>query len=273
MVETTPREDSTPNDAATLPIALQEIDAQDWSVIEFISDLHLQRSEPKGFDAFETYLRHTQAQALFILGDLFELWVGDDLLSHEAGDFALQCVRCLKQASERLSIFLLPGNRDFLLGEVFFKETGVKRMADPCVLRTQQQRFLLSHGDAWCTRDLEYQSFRTTVRGESWQAQFLAQPLETRLERALKMRSQSAERQQTQREHANHEFFDLDPQACREALLAHHCTTLIHGHTHRPQEHDLGDGYRRVVLSHWDADTRPTHLEVLQLKGQTLHRT
>ena len=272
MDTTKPSMTAPPLAAGRISPALSEIDGQGWRVVDFISDLHLQSSQPTVFQGLREFLQHTPAQALFILGDLFELWVGDDAIDHAQGDFARECVHILKAASLRMAIYLLPGNRDFLLGEHFFKRTGIQSIADPCVLQSQTQRYLLSHGDALCTSDLPYQAFRQTVRSSSWQAQFLALPLLERLEMAQQMRAQSKENQHAQRQRSTQEFFDLDLESCRESLQAHHCTTLIHGHTHRPMEHDLGDGLVRVVLSDWDPHASPKRLEVVRLQHNRLER-
>ena len=272
MGMTKPSMTPPPLAAGWIAPALREIDGQGWRVVDFISDLHLQPSEPTVFEGLGEFLQHTPAQALFILGDLFELWVGDDVLDHAQGDFARECVHLLKAASLRMAIYLLPGNRDFLLGEQFFKSTGIQSIADPCVLQSQTQRYLLSHGDAMCTSDLPYQTFRQTVRNSSWQAEFLAQPVLQRLEMAQQMRAQSKERQLSQRQRSAQEFFDLDHESCRESLQAHGCTTLIHGHTHRPMEHDLGDGLVRVVLSDWDPHPSPNRREVVRLQHNRLER-
>jgi UDP-2,3-diacylglucosamine hydrolase len=248
---------------------------QDWSRIDFISDLHLQPQEPGSFEAFEFFLKNTRAQALFILGDLFELWVGDDVLDAQSGDFARVCVNALQSASQRMALFLLPGNRDFLLGNRFYECAHVQPVSDPSVLQTQDKRYLLSHGDALCTGDLPYQAFRRTVRSAPWQTDFLSQPLNTRLRLAQEMRAQSMAQQRLQSENQDGKtptYFDLDRANCTQWLQVHQCQTLIHGHTHRPMNHDLGDGLERVVLSDWDAKAVPPRLEVLRLEGNALKR-
>jgi UDP-2,3-diacylglucosamine hydrolase len=252
--------------------SLSRIDGQNWERVDFISDLHLQASEPDVALGFESFLQQTPAQALFILGDLFELWVGDDLLDHEEGAFARECVRSLRAASERLAIYLLPGNRDFLLGERFLKSAGIQAISDPCVLQSGTLQFALSHGDQLCTSDLSYQAFRQTVRSQAWQTEFLNRPLGERLQMAQKMREQSMEKQRAQRQRSAEEFYDLDPKACRDLLKELRCNTLIHGHTHRPRTHDLGEGLQRVVLSDWDTQSNPPRLEVLRLQDQRLER-
>lgn len=236
-----------------------------WRCVDFISDLHLHASEPQTFKAWADYLLHTHADALFILGDLFEVWVGDDLVTDPVtapshGEFEGQCAAVLKAASKRLDVFFMHGNRDFLVGSALMAQCGATMLADPTVLCGQGARWLLSHGDVLCLGDVAYQSFRALVRSEAWQRDFLAQPLSQRLATARGLRAQSEARKKM-----SPEFIDVDDAAARQWLQGAGASTLIHGHTHRPADHDLGNGLRRLVLSDWDAAAQPARAEVLRL--------
>ena len=246
-----------------------------WRAIDFISDLHLQASEPATFNAWQEYLQTTRADALFILGDLFEVWVGDDgvedmtLKSDQANGFEAHCAQLLKTASQRLDIYFIHGNRDFLLGPAFAASCGMTLLNDPCVLEFGGQRWLLSHGDALCIDDTDYMHFRTQVRSAEWQQTFLAKPLFERQEIARSLRAQSDRLKRSTAAYAN-----VDTQAACHWLNAVQASTLIHGHTHRPDDHDLPCGFnqvrRRIVLSDWDATATPPRMEVLRLHADPL---
>jgi UDP-2,3-diacylglucosamine hydrolase len=233
-----------------------------WACVDFISDLHLQAGEPATVDAWRAYLRSSPADALFILGDLFEVWVGDDVLGAAGGadSFENHCCDALHAASRQRSLFLLHGNRDFLLGQAFAQAAGLSLLADPTVLVFGGQRWLLSHGDALCLDDTDYQQFRLQVRSTGWQQAFLAQPLAARQATARELRRQSEARKQS-----GMAYVDLDPTATRAALRLNGAPTLIHGHTHRPSTHDLGAGLERVVLSDWDLTAPRPRAEALRL--------
>jgi len=246
-----------------------------WHRIDFISDLHLQASEAATFAAFQTYLGSTQADALFILGDLFEVWVGDDVASVLHGrppGFEAQCQHLLAAASERIPLFFLHGNRDFLLGNAFAAASGMTLLPDPTVLVFDAQRWLLSHGDALCLGDTDYRQFRAQVRTPAWQSAFLAKPLAERQIIARSLRAQSESRKTSGAVYA-----DVDTPAALQWLDAAQANTLIHGHTHHPADHLLNPGginpLRRLVLSDWDAAATPPRLEVLRLRhGATPER-
>ncbi len=230
-----------------------------WRVIEFISDLHLQAAQPHTFAAWERYLHTTGADAVFILGDLFEVWVGDDS-ALVAGSFEAQCVEILKAASARLQIFFMRGNRDFLVGDDLLARCGITGLSDPCLLQFASQRWLLSHGDALCTSDTRYQEFRKLVRSVHWQSEFLARPLMARQQIALEMRSQSEQLKQSGQIYA-----DVSAEAASQLLGDTQAHRLIHGHTHRPGEHFLGGATSRSVLSDWDLSATPPRAEVFRL--------
>lgn len=239
----------------------------DWSVIDFISDLHLNLAEPATLQAWQHYMLSTRAQAVFILGDLFDVWIGDDSLrglpdeSPTQASLEQQCARTLQAASRRLTLFVMHGNRDFLIGDEFVKTCGATLVADPTLLVFAGERYLLSHGDALCLDDTDYMQFRAMVRSKAWQHDFLGQSLAQRQVIGKRLRAQSEERKRL----TSH-YIDLRADAVNAWLQANQCQTLIHGHTHRPAEHDLGDGRRRVVLSDWDARATPARTEVLRLR-------
>ena len=218
-----------------------------WQAIDFVSDLHLCEALPRTFDAFAQHLLHSPAEAVCILGDLFEAWVGDDMGQR---GFERQCVELLAQVSQRKQLAFMVGNRDFLVGNAFLEQTGCWVLADPTAVEAWGQRTVLSHGDAWCLSDLPYQAFRRQVRSLGWQSEFLARPLSERLKIAADIRSASKGR----REFDGAADADVDPASALACLRQAGATTLIHGHTHRPSDDLLAPGLQRRVLSDWDLD-------------------
>jgi UDP-2,3-diacylglucosamine hydrolase len=218
-----------------------------WRRIDFISDLHLADETPRTFDAWQAYLLHTAADAVFILGDLFEAWIGDD--ARHAG-FEARGAAVLAAAAARRPLHFMVGNRDFLLGDEMLAACGVQALDDPTLLVAFGARTLLTHGDAWCIGDREYQQFRRQVRDPAWQAQVLARPLAERRLMARGLRSES-ERKAAQHEG---EWFDVDAPTALRALADSQAATLVHGHTHRPATEALAPGVVRHVLSDWDLD-------------------
>lgn len=254
-----------------------------WRTVDFISDLHLQAGEPATFDAWQHYMQTTPADAVFILGDLFDVWVGDDVLSPGSSSatdlpgrgFEAGCAQVLSQTAGRLALFFMHGNRDFLVGHSTAGGSLPERchttlLADPCALTFAGQRWLLSHGDALCLGDLAYMTFRQQVRSAAWQQAFLARPLAERQLIASDLRRQSRQ-QHERRSQSGEPYADVDADAARQWLRAADAHTLIHGHTHQPAEHDLHGGLQRVVLSDWDADPHSAHprAEVLRLSTET----
>jgi len=238
-----------------------EIDAPShWHCVDFISDLHLQASDTLTFQAWSTYLQRTQADAVFILGDLFEVWIGDDILSIESG-FERQCADMLREASGRLDLYIMCGNRDFLMGVALMSYTGCTWLEDPCTLSFANQRWLLTHGDALCLADTEYMQFRTLVRSAHWQRDFLQKPLIERMALARAMRDESEARKRSDAVYA-----DVDSPAVQGLLQSVQSTHMIHGHTHRPARHHLAAGSERLVLSDWDLCAQPARTEVLRLR-------
>ena len=220
-----------------------------WRSIDFISDLHLAEDTPNGVRLWSDYLNRTAADAVFILGDLFEVWVGDDA-RHEG--FEAMCTDVLARASAKRRIAFMAGNRDFLLGDEMLRACGVSRLADPTVLVAFGQRVLLSHGDAWCVDDVAYQQFRRQVRDPAWQAGVLAKPLPERRLFARHLRSESERRLAAHRGAG----FDVDTPTALQWMTAARTPTLIHGHTHRPGSNVLAPGFVRHVLSDWELDPR-----------------
>ena len=237
-----------------------------WRTVDFISDLHLQASEPATVAAWQHYLQTTTADALFILGDLFEVWVGDDAM-FEPGSFEAQGCAALQAAAQRLPVYFMHGNRDFLAGPEFLAHCGIIGLADPTLLVFGGERFVLSHGDLLCLDDVDYQRFRVQARSAEWQQRFLAQPLAVRRAQARGIRQESEARKQSGAIYA-----DVDGPAAIQWLTAAHAHTLIHGHTHKPASHALAPGLQRVVLSDWDAAAHPPRAEVLRLTAQGLER-
>jgi UDP-2,3-diacylglucosamine hydrolase len=234
-----------------------------WRVIDFISDLHLQASEPETCRAWTRYLQTTQADALFILGDVFEVWVGDDAAAPTASTsdtFERQCASHLNQAAQRLDVFFMHGNRDFLVGEDFLRQCGASLLDDPTTLFFGEQRWLLSHGDELCLADTDYQQFRKMVRSDAWQTDFLGKPLTERQTIARSLRAQSEARKKL-----GLKFIDVDAAMATQWLRDSGSNTLIHGHTHQPADHDLGQGLRRIVMSDWDVTAKPPRAQVLRL--------
>jgi UDP-2,3-diacylglucosamine hydrolase len=221
----------------------------------FISDLHLSRDQPQVSRQLFRFLSDTApgAAALYILGDLFDVWLGDDVLEAAQGDplehEIADALRALHDAGT--TILLMHGNRDFLLGARFAKASGASLIDDPTVLRLGDQAVLLMHGDTLCTDDVAYQKFRALARAKAFQEDFLAKPLAERRVLAQQYRAKS---EQTKRA-TPQEIMDVTPSAVGDAFRKHAVSCLIHGHTHRPATHvHEVDGRRceRWVLPDWD---------------------
>ena len=248
-----------------------------WRSVDFISDLHLQESEPANFLAWRRYMQNTPADAVFILGDLFEVWVGDDVLlasghghtlaRHEGLPFDERCLRVLHQCAQEKALYFICGNRDFLVGEAFLQASGMQALPDPTVLTFGKQKYLLSHGDALCLADTEYQAFRTQVRSPQWQADFLARPLAERLQMARSMRAQSEARKLQ-----GNPWVDLDGAQTASWMQASGADHMVHGHTHEGVDHALPSAQSanagqsmRHVLCDWHADATPPRAQVLRI--------
>ncbi len=239
----------------------------DWQEIDFISDLHLAADTPHGFDAWASYMRATRADAVFILGDLFEAWVGDDS-RHEG--FEERCAAVLRETTEARSVAFMVGNRDFLVGAEMLLDCNVTALSDPTVVTAFGDRLLLTHGDALCLADTDYQKFRVMVRSAAWQASVLAHPLAKRRVLAREARHGSERRHAVMMEP---ERLDLDLTASVEWMQGARAQVLVHGHTHRPADELLEPGYTRHVLSDWELDQSTTpRAEVLRWSRDGLRR-
>ena len=236
-----------------------------WRRVALFSVLHLQASEAATLAAWRRFMARPGADAVFILGDLFEAWPGDDWIGQPG--FAAVCAQVLRDAAAARPVFFLHGNRDFLVGEAFAHETGVQLLQDPTTLAFAGRRWLLTHGDALCLDDVEYLRFRAQVRDPRWQAGFLAQPFEQRLAVAQSVRAQSEARKRSGVPYA-----DVDAPEALAWLRTAQADTLVHGHTHKPGDHALDDRHARIVLSDWDLDALPPRGEVLVLTAQGAQR-
>ena len=215
----------------------------------FVSDLHLAPARPDITSAFETFLRGPalEGKSLYILGDLFEYWAGDDDLDDP---FNARVVTALAQCGARVPVYFMHGNRDFLVGERFAAAAGLTLVEDPLVAQIAGRRTLIMHGDTLCTDDLDYQRFREEVRSPAWATAFLALPLDERKRHIEQLREQS----EVQKKVKSMTIMDVNPAAVEDALRAHGCDRLIHGHTHRPGRHSLlvdGRACERLVLGDW----------------------
>ncbi len=216
----------------------------------FISDLHLEESRPDITRAFLRFLEERAAGAdrLFILGDFFEAWIGDD----ERTQLQETIAGALRQLSDRgTKIFLMHGNRDFLIGEDFCSRAGASLLPDPSVIDLYGTPTLLMHGDSLCTADTEYQKFRTNMRNPQWQQMILQRPLADRQLMARQLREISMAKNQGKME----SIMDVTPEEVVSVMETQGVQRLIHGHTHRPAVHHLeanGKPAQRFVLGDWD---------------------
>ena len=233
-----------------------------WTAIDFISDLHLNPAMPRTSAAWMDHLRHTTADAVFILGDLFDAWIGDDARDDP---FESACWASVADAAQHRTLAFMAGNRDFLVGEALLADCGVLPLADPTLLCAFGRDVLLTHGDALCLADTAYQRFRAQVRDPRWQAAALARPLAERRLMARALRDGSLAHQQTAALPV--EATDVDPDETLRLMHESGADTVVHGHTHRPQSAPLAPGAMRHVLSDWDLDHDPARprAEVLRL--------
>jgi UDP-2,3-diacylglucosamine hydrolase len=216
----------------------------------FISDLHLCDSRPHITQAFHAFLEKTavKANALYILGDLFEYWAGDDVIKTDA---LIANIHALRSLANNTSVFFMHGNRDFLIAEGFEKATGISILPDPSLIVLYGKSVLLSHGDALCTDDIAYQKFRTEVRSEAWKSQFLTQPLAARVAYIEQLRAKSEQAKSTK----SMQIMDVNAIAVENLLREFDYPPIfIHGHTHRPKKHIHkldGKTCERWVLGDW----------------------
>ncbi|WP_207062083.1 UDP-2,3-diacylglucosamine diphosphatase [Motiliproteus sp. SC1-56] len=216
----------------------------------FISDLHLHEERPDILRAFAHFMEHDAAgcDALYILGDFFDAWVGDD----DESTLIVSVCRALKGlADSGTPVYLQRGNRDFLLGERFAERCGAQLLRDSFCITPYGEPLLLLHGDQLCLADTDYQAFRRQVREPLWQRDFLAKPLDERRAIARQLRQQS----QAMGQEKSQEIMDVTPEEVKRVMRDANCQTLIHGHTHRPASHRFeldGEPAQRIVLGDWD---------------------
>jgi UDP-2,3-diacylglucosamine hydrolase len=219
----------------------------------FVSDVHLQESLPRTTQAFFDFLRRRaiNAQQLYLLGDLFEYWAGDDDI---AAPYHRQVVDAIRRASDAgVAVFWIAGNRDFLIGAEFAQAAGATLLPDPFVATIANQRIVLAHGDAQCTDDAGYMTFRAEVRAQDWQRKFLAMPLAQRKAIIEGLRNDSREAQRAK----SYDIMDVNAGAIQSLFDASGASLMIHGHTHRPARHEYQDDRVRYVLPDWDCDVQP----------------
>lgn len=216
----------------------------------FVSDLHLRSERPDLSGRFVSFLEETAARrcaALFILGDLFEYWIGDDDLDTPFNGAIASALARLRASGTRL--YFLAGNRDFLIGARFADACGIELLADSAKVGAGGTATLLLHGDTLCTDDLPYQEFRRQVRSPEWQRAFLSRPLSERREEVARLRQRSAEAMQAKPA----AIMDVNAGAVVAAFAESGCRRMIHGHTHRPGMHPTPAGGERWVLSDWES--------------------
>ncbi|MBL8514979.1 MAG: UDP-2,3-diacylglucosamine diphosphatase [Betaproteobacteria bacterium] len=219
----------------------------------FISDLHLCAEREDTNAAFFEFMRTTarDAETLYVLGDLFEYWIGDDQLDHDPIARAV-AEAFAANAQAGVAQFFMHGNRDFLIGERFAREARMTILPDPTVIKLGGERVLLMHGDTLCTDDAAYQAFRKQVREPKWQHDFLSKPYPERDAIARSLRSKSGVEKSMKAE----DIMDVSDDAVNHAFTEHGCALMIHGHTHRPARHSHGPDAQwiRVVLADWPAE-------------------
>lgn len=211
----------------------------------FISDLHLEQNKPHLTKAFKNFIdsKVNLHDELFILGDFFEQWIGDD----NEDDFIKSVKNILKDKTAKgLTVYFMHGNRDFLIGDKFCKEVGAILLDDPYIINLEEKKIMLMHGDSLCTDDEDYQNFRNLVRNKDWQEDFLSKDLKERKEVAKNLREISSLENQTKDEN----IMDVNQSEVLKIIENHSVDVLIHGHTHRPFIHDE-NGVPRMVLGDW----------------------
>ena len=227
----------------------------------FISDLHLEPGRPEIGEQFLDFLQGParDADALYILGDLFEAWIGDD----DPNPYYAQMKTAIRELSDRgVPVYFMHGNRDFMIGETFAAEAGVTLLGDPYSLELHGEHVLLSHGDAMCTDDTEYQQVRAMTRNPDWQAMMMSKSIDERIAFAVQAREQSLARNEAMTE----EIADVNQAAVEQTIRESGADILLHGHTHRPAVHPfhvderpvhrivLGDWYEQGSMVEWDED-------------------
>lgn len=225
----------------------------------FIADIHLGNEHPEISQRFVEFLQQqaVAAEALYILGDLFEVWIGDNAVQpeHQA---AIDALKLLTDTGT--PVYVMHGNRDFLLGQQFEEMSGCQLIGDPLLIDLHGTPTLLMHGDSLCTDDNEYIQMRSQLRSPAWQQQFLGASIEQRLQVARQYRDESRSRSKGK----SLEIMDVNTNAVTEIIREYDVTQLIHGHTHRPAVHDLkvdGQSAQRIVLGDWYSQNSSLHCD------------
>ena len=222
----------------------------------FISDLHLDESKPKTTKLFQTFIKQIIKEnindtEIYILGDLFESWIGDDYDNPFHDEIKLLLT---SMSNSGVKVFFLFGNRDFLIGETFLSETGIELLDDPALLTINEKRVLITHGDQMCLDDHDYQNFRAMVRNPEWQQDFLSFPISKR----LKIAGEAKDASKQSKQEKVIEIMDVNEKAVAAIFNEHQIDLMIHGHTHRPMKHEIvldGKAYYRYVLGDWAKDS------------------
>jgi len=265
---TAERQDESPRHvAASVPLEHGQARPHAPRPLLFVSDLHLSPAIPRTVAAFEHFILVTAATAdsVFVLGDLFEYWIGDDMLAVDP--FAARVAACLRTLSERgITLYVMHGNRDFLLGKRFMKAAGAIWLPDPFVMSAFGSRIVLAHGDALCTADRKYQTFRRISRWRLLQWLFLAWPLRWRQALAERMRHTSEEG----RTRPPSPLYDVTTEGVAALFRTSKTSTMIHGHTHRPARHQESGG-TRWVLPDWDLDHGTRRGGYLRVDAEGIH--
>jgi UDP-2,3-diacylglucosamine hydrolase len=225
----------------------------------FISDCHLDANRQDITDQLADFLqnRATEARFLYVLGDLFEAWIGDDDPAEALSDI----FHCFQELARHTEIYFLAGNRDFLFGDTGARRMGARVIREPSIITLGGQKVALLHGDSMCTDDREYQKFRHMVRGQPWQSDFLHKPLSERTNIATGLRKQS----KTNMQHKSMDIMDVNRQTVIESFAEFGVDTMIHGHTHQPAVHRYGENQFRYVLGDWNP--QPSYLSWRQDRG------
>lgn len=228
----------------------------------FISDCHLDPGRPEISAALLAFLRGrtTRASRLYILGDLFEVWLGDD----DPAEAHLDVIQSLQQLASSCDIYFMGGNRDFLVGRDFAARIGMTLLEEPLVMELDQSRVALLHGDVLCTDDHEYQQFRAMVRNPAWITAMMAKSLVERRELAARLRSDS----KAAMSEKSSEIMDVNDDAVSQCFDDNAVDVIVHGHTHRPAIHRYPSNRRRIVLGDWSAE--PSYLSWKPGTGFTL---
>ena len=214
----------------------------------FISDLHLHQTRPEVTSVFQEFIDKllalsTPNHELYILGDLFEFWIGDDYEDPLYSEITNQLKNLVKSG---IKTYLMHGNRDFLIGENFLSKTGIELLKEPTIFSYKNKKIMLSHGDQFCIDDIEYQAYRKIVRNQKWQKSFLNFPINKRLEILNEARDASIQSQQMK----SNAIMDVNESEVAEIIKKNNIDVLIHGHTHRQNTHKM-ERYTRYVLGDW----------------------